>query len=449
MNTMKTTTRNPSSGACRRRRHTAIAAATTGLVITAACGTSSTSSSSDTTPATALAPSAPQDIAGTFDIGGRRMYIQCTGQGSPTVVLVSGGGIAADLWDSPLGEQPTVYPTIAKTNRVCAYDRPGTTRALAEVDSAGAIPSLSRSPPRSRRPTCTPCWRRPVRPGRSCSPRIPTVGSSLDTSPTATRPRWPAWCSSTASLRSSGDAMPRICGPRGSSGTPRRRRSSRTTPTTNRSTSTSPRRSGRPRAIQPMPLIVLTADKPYPGDPTTGASRRHQHGDPRGPGRVPTRGGPCWCPAPSTSPRPTVATTSCSRTRCSSPTPSSRWSLRSTKAAPSIELDAAPSVAGPGARRGVRPVRCRWGDGRCLDSWARRVGGDTWCCRSGHERADEPGHAGADRQRDEDPHGAGRTATGRRRTARSRRHDRPLVSDLSGGRRDHHSDVDEPLERDR
>ena len=83
-------------------------------------------------------------MAGTFDIGGRKVYIQCTGQGSPTVILISGGGIAADLWDSPLGEQPTVYPTItkttranvqpevAKTTRVCAYDRPGTTRALAE-----------------------------------------------------------------------------------------------------------------------------------------------------------------------------------------------------------------------------------------------------------------------------------------------------------------------------
>jgi pimeloyl-ACP methyl ester carboxylesterase len=48
------------------------------------------------------------------------------------VVLISGGGIAADLWDSSLGEQPTVYPTVAKTTRVCAYDRPGTTRARAE-----------------------------------------------------------------------------------------------------------------------------------------------------------------------------------------------------------------------------------------------------------------------------------------------------------------------------
>jgi pimeloyl-ACP methyl ester carboxylesterase len=72
------------------------------------------------------------DIAGTFDVGGRKMYLQCTGQGSPTVVLISGGGIAADVWDSPLGKRPKVYPTIAKTTRVCAYDRPGTTRAREE-----------------------------------------------------------------------------------------------------------------------------------------------------------------------------------------------------------------------------------------------------------------------------------------------------------------------------
>lgn len=70
------------------------------------------------------------DIAGTVDIGGREVYIECTGQGSPTVILISGGGIAADVWDSPLGREPTVLPTIAKTNRVCAYDRPGTTRAI-------------------------------------------------------------------------------------------------------------------------------------------------------------------------------------------------------------------------------------------------------------------------------------------------------------------------------
>lgn len=65
------------------------------------------------------------------------MYLQCTGQGSPTVILTSGGGIAADAWDSPLGEGPNVYPTIAEETRVCAYDRPGTTRAREEGGADG------------------------------------------------------------------------------------------------------------------------------------------------------------------------------------------------------------------------------------------------------------------------------------------------------------------------
>lgn len=74
--------------------------------------------------------SAAADFSGLVDIGGRDIYVQCTGTGSPTVVLVSGNPIAADLWDSPLGLQPTVYQTVANDTRVCAYDRPGTTRAI-------------------------------------------------------------------------------------------------------------------------------------------------------------------------------------------------------------------------------------------------------------------------------------------------------------------------------
>jgi pimeloyl-ACP methyl ester carboxylesterase len=73
-----------------------------------------------------------EDSAGPFDVGGgRKMYMQCSGRGAPTVVLISGGGVAGDVWDSALGKQPTVYPSIVETTRVCAYDRPGTTRAVA------------------------------------------------------------------------------------------------------------------------------------------------------------------------------------------------------------------------------------------------------------------------------------------------------------------------------
>lgn len=125
-----------------RRRRQLVALAAGIALVGGACATAQATGSQGTIAAVVAPPADdPQarhvaaeqdDIAGTFDIGGRDMYLECTGQGSPTVVLISGGGIAADLWDSPLGEQPTVYPTIARTTRVCAYDRPGTTRAQAE-----------------------------------------------------------------------------------------------------------------------------------------------------------------------------------------------------------------------------------------------------------------------------------------------------------------------------
>lgn len=65
------------------------------------------------------------------------MYATCRGSGSPTVVLISGTGGAADEWTG-LPPPPTpstsgtsavaVLPALSADTRVCAYDRPGTTR---------------------------------------------------------------------------------------------------------------------------------------------------------------------------------------------------------------------------------------------------------------------------------------------------------------------------------
>jgi pimeloyl-ACP methyl ester carboxylesterase len=71
------------------------------------------------------------DVAGRIDIGGgRSMYVECSGIGSPTVVLVSGLRSSAQEWHTTRSTatppaQP-VFEEVAKTNRVCAYDRPGT-----------------------------------------------------------------------------------------------------------------------------------------------------------------------------------------------------------------------------------------------------------------------------------------------------------------------------------
>src|ERR687894_966447 len=75
-----------------------------------------------------------KDFSGLVDIGGdRKMYLECHGKGSPTVVFVSGGGDRAETWSKTLDpSKQSVLPAIAQTNRVCAYDRPGTLLATGE-----------------------------------------------------------------------------------------------------------------------------------------------------------------------------------------------------------------------------------------------------------------------------------------------------------------------------
>ncbi len=90
--------------------------------------TSASSPSSEATQDTAVEES-EGDFAGLVDIGGgRQIYLECSGTGSPTVVLESGLRGSADVWSmSSAGEPaPTVFPEVAKFTRVCVYDRPGT-----------------------------------------------------------------------------------------------------------------------------------------------------------------------------------------------------------------------------------------------------------------------------------------------------------------------------------
>src|SRR5206468_3265983 len=53
-----------------------------------------------------------------YDIGGRRLHMHCTGSGGPTVVLESGLGEMSSNW-------ARIAPAVAATTRVCAYDRAG------------------------------------------------------------------------------------------------------------------------------------------------------------------------------------------------------------------------------------------------------------------------------------------------------------------------------------
>jgi len=57
----------------------------------------------------------PQQLV---DIGGRRLNLYCLGHGTPTVILDGGLGRSTVVWRK-------VHAALAKTTRVCAYDRSG------------------------------------------------------------------------------------------------------------------------------------------------------------------------------------------------------------------------------------------------------------------------------------------------------------------------------------
>src|SRR5262245_18520359 len=53
-----------------------------------------------------------------IDIGGRRLHINCAGEGSPAVVMETGASAFSLDWS-------LVQPEVAKFTRVCTYDRAG------------------------------------------------------------------------------------------------------------------------------------------------------------------------------------------------------------------------------------------------------------------------------------------------------------------------------------
>ncbi len=105
-------------------------------------------------PIPAIAQSSPEvaspttvsgGFAGLVDIGdGRKMYLMCRGEGSPTVILEAGAGNDADTWDAvglpPFSEQTAVLPGVAAFTRVCAYDRPGTLLDFERRSRSDSVP---------------------------------------------------------------------------------------------------------------------------------------------------------------------------------------------------------------------------------------------------------------------------------------------------------------------
>ena len=65
-------------------------------------------------PRTAAGPASGRLV----DVGGYRLHLDCTGTGSPTVVLLNGLGETSPEW-------ARIQPQVARSTRVCAYDRAG------------------------------------------------------------------------------------------------------------------------------------------------------------------------------------------------------------------------------------------------------------------------------------------------------------------------------------
>src|SRR3954454_2706515 len=70
------------------------------------------------------------DFSGLVDIGnGRKLYLECTGSGSPTVILEAGYRSPATVWTDNLydlaGSPTMVLPGVSDFTHVCAYERPG------------------------------------------------------------------------------------------------------------------------------------------------------------------------------------------------------------------------------------------------------------------------------------------------------------------------------------
>jgi pimeloyl-ACP methyl ester carboxylesterase len=67
-----------------------------------------------------------------IDVGDYRLYIECTGSGSPTVVLQAGLGAASSSWAG-------IAPRVAASTTVCTYDRAGHERSEAAVGPQDGI----------------------------------------------------------------------------------------------------------------------------------------------------------------------------------------------------------------------------------------------------------------------------------------------------------------------
>jgi pimeloyl-ACP methyl ester carboxylesterase len=77
-------------------------------------------------------PPVSSDFQGKVDIGGYELYLNCTGSGSPTVILEAGYNDVAETWS-------LVQPEVAWLTRVCSYDRAGLGQSDPSLKSGSSL----------------------------------------------------------------------------------------------------------------------------------------------------------------------------------------------------------------------------------------------------------------------------------------------------------------------
>jgi pimeloyl-ACP methyl ester carboxylesterase len=87
-------------------------------------------------------PASSGDFTGRVDIGGgRELYLECHGSGSPTVIFESGLRSRGDIWTwSSDGPGTGVFPRVMPFTRACIYDRPGTLAHFPYVSRSDPVP---------------------------------------------------------------------------------------------------------------------------------------------------------------------------------------------------------------------------------------------------------------------------------------------------------------------
>ena len=90
----------------------------TSLVIILIFGIFASVSAQSVKPESRGEPDNSQPLDAMVDVGGRRLHINCTGQGNPVVVMDAGRGNSSSTWN-------LVQPGLARFARVCVYDRAG------------------------------------------------------------------------------------------------------------------------------------------------------------------------------------------------------------------------------------------------------------------------------------------------------------------------------------